>query len=1602
MKNNDETILEILQGHKTAKWPSARVVKIFIASTKEDFKNERRILLENVGPELHSVFEDHKIEIELVDMLYGSDEKEQYDPWIFQDHLHEIRHCHKVSRGCFFLSLVGDKYGPLIAPSKLDSETYNSLINLTSNNELLEKLYKKEKDEYVLIQDISEYKFQDWKSQSADILALLYSYKDQMPDTSRKKLNQLLCSVVEQQQTYALGLAPGTAHRILAITREYEAEDKNDIKTFYRDKMEYNDALKSHCESQLENIRSYITTNIPEENRLHFKVAWRGGELEQKHSEHEAYLKEFKNLIFHKLKALISKSLEDEPELKSKKKIVEENFQENITHLTLCYGEVKKDFSSSEIHDKIKQMVEDGNQRRHTPILIYGNQGSGKTSLIQTVYRSFEKWFSCRTLRIVRSISSTPRSSYSLELLRIICQQICIALKLPEGFLPKDASFDPLYTNNWFQSLLRMFEELNYVLGIFLDDLHLVNPLDSDSSTLSWIPISLPKNVHIVCSSGLPIDMMRFTQVQKEKLRQPECYIEMTIVPPYTSFVEDILEQLEKLYSREAISRLASLITCSEYGLTETEILEILMPTSDAEAIISIKDANFNFSSLCLIKRKLAPLIREKIMSGILLIEWRHVMIKELTRKRYLSGTEISKNIHTELSTLFFNEFLEENSDDEASEGEPAPLLSDIKETPFQSTLHKDVTYRIRHIEESWIHLLKSGDIVKLKNLCMCNYDFMLAALQTFSVSYLRCLLEHVRCYLLDREIELVYYSIRKSTDILTRDTFQLGTQLISWLRPVTERGGGLMTDLVTSAMAWCDGFTLPLVVPLNDWLQPPLPTQSKIMTTPNVKLIECAPNGQHVIVVTDSDPELWHIMTNQLVHTFRGHTGKVTCLAVTKQSQYLLTGSDDISIIVWDLKGLSMKLKITEHSAAVHCITSALNNSVIISGGEDSSIIISSLATGKVVTKIDHHRGPVTAIKVTSHGDIMVSGSKDGKVCLWSLTNYNLLNTISISAAVQMLDVSTDSIWLVACCKDNKVYIKTVATGTDVYTISLDHKTKVRSLCITCDSCRVVLGCSDKKTYIYDIHSSKVLKTLSGQSGEVSAVKVTDKDDFLLTAGGNRIIFYPFRSTDTKKSFLKQKKKTHHLNGHTGLITCMDISRDGQLTVTGATDNLVNVWQLNNQELVLSLNGHTGPVTALSFAPSATFVASGSEDKTVKVWGLTLGTLVLTFSRHSASITSVFVLMDSSRIISSDINDKVYIWHADNGTVLQSYSGPGESVKTTTNMKYAVATNGDTTLKIWSLTKDDERYTITHSEEITCFEITVDSQYIITGSKDMSLKVWLIAGGKLSQVLIGHTDTVTCVAVSVADKTRLVSGSLDNTLIVWDINTGADLHTLSAHLSFVSCCKMSGDGSIAISGSDDKSIIIWDTKQGLQLTSLQLHYPIVGVEPTSDFSRIAVLLKDTQYTPIICLHNTPAKYVKLPTYCAPDKDFIENPKSAPKRQMKRLLKKEVSLDTYTWQKKYAHLTSNLVIPSIDERFKRRFSVSASMEEISKIPQNEQKGMGSKQASLAQSQHFDQLEALWNKRSPPNRRRLHHSLSKQSSLAESQISSSDEEHLDGS
>lgn len=174
--------------------------------------------------------------------------------------------------------------------------------------------------------------------------------------------------------------------------------------------------------------------------------------------------------------------------------------------------------------------------------------------------------------------------------------------------------------------------------------------------------------------------------------------------------------------------------------------------------------------------------------------------------------------------------------------------------------------------------------------LCICSSNcctlrirnvyivFLFLQVQTVSISYLRCLIEHVRCYILDRDIELIYYTIRKSSDVLTRDPMQLGSQLISWLRPIGEHDdddNSLLSMTVRSATAWCDGYAVPLLVPLTGWLPAPLPSQIRTMTVTGTGVIRAvclAPSKQHLILATNSgDVQQWHIMSNSLEHTYKG-----------------------------------------------------------------------------------------------------------------------------------------------------------------------------------------------------------------------------------------------------------------------------------------------------------------------------------------------------------------------------------------------------------------------------------------------------------------------------------------------------------------------------------------------------------------------------------------------------------------------------------------------------------------------------------------------------------------------------------------------------------
>lgn len=75
-------------------------------------------------------------------------------------------------------------------------------------------------------------------------------------------------------------------------------------------------------------------------------------------------------------------------------------------------------------------------------------------------------------------------------------------------------------------------------------------------------------------------------------------------------------------------------------------------------------------------------------------------------------------------------------------------------------------------------------------------------------------------------------------------------------------------------------------------------------------------------------------------------------------------------------------------------------------------------------------------------------------------------------------------------------------------------------------------------------------------------------------------------------------------LEGHSGKVWAMAVSRDGQMIVSGDEDGKFIAWHEDTGEyLTQPIEGHSKRIRSLDFSQDGAVVAVGSWDKTTKLW---------------------------------------------------------------------------------------------------------------------------------------------------------------------------------------------------------------------------------------------------------------------------------------------------------------------------------------------------------------------------------------------------------------
>jgi WD40 repeat protein/predicted Ser/Thr protein kinase len=288
-------------------------------------------------------------------------------------------------------------------------------------------------------------------------------------------------------------------------------------------------------------------------------------------------------------------------------------------------------------------------------------------------------------------------------------------------------------------------------------------------------------------------------------------------------------------------------------------------------------------------------------------------------------------------------------------------------------------------------------------------------------------------------------------------------------------------------------------------------------------------------------------------IYTYRQHTDDVSSVAWSPDGNYLVSGSKDKTVQVWEASTGRTTLTYSNHMREVCCVAwSPLGDR--IASSSFGAVHIWSVASGECFLQYHEHDSWVHAVVWSPASFAMASCGADRKVSLWETRKGDVLRRYpgfpgAVRAIAWFNDAHTTK--LLAGCEDANLYCWEVTNPSKPLTYR-GHIREVTCVAWSPDGQKCVSGSGDKTVKIWDVATGHTLNTYQGHSGKVYTVAW---------------------------------------------------SPDGTRIASAGQDKSVCIWDAATGKTLSTYRGHTDDVYAIAWSPDGTRIASASADKTVHVW---------------------------------------------------------------------------------------------------------------------------------------------------------------------------------------------------------------------------------------------------------------------------------------------------------------------------------------------------------------------------------------------------------------
>lgn len=302
---------------------------------------------------------------------------------------------------------------------------------------------------------------------------------------------------------------------------------------------------------------------------------------------------------------------------------------------------------------------------------------------------------------------------------------------------------------------------------------------------------------------------------------------------------------------------------------------------------------------------------------------------------------------------------------------------------------------------------------------------------------------------------------------------------------------------------------------------------------------------------------QFWDMIKIKQFAIFEGHTHPIHSLAITSDNKFIISGSADCTVRIWDL---AKKRQVGElrHKDIVSSVVITKDDKYCISCSRDKKIKLWDIQARQKIATYSGHMCMVLCVGVTSDSKYIVSGDEEGYIFIWNLRQRNLHASMhNDNGSVHCLAILKFNKRLITSGSDSMIRVWNIKSLRQIAVMS-GHSDSVYSLALTRDNRYIISASRDSTIRMFDVMLNRQVGILSGHSGSVYSVVVNSDNRYIISGGGDKTV---------RIWSLKDKKIEGVLRGYINNVYCVEISQDSRYIISGSgydwfgMDNFVRVW---------------------------------------------------------------------------------------------------------------------------------------------------------------------------------------------------------------------------------------------------------------------------------------------------------------------------------------------------------------------------------------------------------------------------------------------------------